>query len=773
MDNRERFCTMNDIYLFFLNRSEAYETEVEAVFHEYSYSFTEWFENKLDVYPNHLILIKSDYYSIEADKTNELQTISNYTETIPTSDNIMPNVFQYSTLFQIIKYKNTKLYSNYINYLHKVFDLFSKFDISSLLLFRFIPNNDIFWSIKLIPFIQVKNKNENPLKLNQLIKTNTKSFSIHSKKEIQKMLIMLDLENSFNSKYFKFFKDLSCNIIEQNYEFFILLFDILRDINNLHFFRNIFFLYLLSYFCDNIREIFNSNKKNIIFEDFRKYTQTDPSNILFNANKLTNLKIYSNILIIMLYKWISDIISLKFDNGSNMNNNNYNFINIGLLNFDKLGRNDLDYMKTINEILLNRISAEVGVNSGKPMFSQFIKSNFNETIANFLNDLTLANPAELKIISFCERFFDFKLLFDFYKLSYINYNFNHSFISNNISNPSSNRNSNRNSENTIKLVELVKIIMIKTYEYYEDIEARNLFVKQVWGLEFDNYERFFQYEENVFNFFQKNKFIDYVKIYRKGFYAEYTSKQFFNRYLPILEDIDCKFNSDQNYTEALKLFFKDLQSLENFQEPFEVTKSLIRINFTSYNLVGRLIKSLKEEMVIKIQTNLRRWFLINFVNYLRKSAVKIQNAWRSYIYSKVNDFDYEKCFSYIANKYKRSDPVLLKIFRNLYQNMDGLISQHESMSMELNRYKRENSELKCTISNTSLMRKRNSQQDTISELYNSKMGSQLSIKSYNSHYSNSSYRRSVEKKSNLNSSEITTSNVSIKSLMDSVEVIKA
>jgi hypothetical protein len=759
IDNDERYCLMNDIFIFFLNRNDNYENEVETNYSEYGYYFTEWFDNKLDIHPNNLVLIKSDLYMNEVEKTIESVTISNYTETIPIGDNILTNIFQHSTLYQIIKYKNIKLYQNYINFYKKVFDLFSKFDISSLQLFRFSGDNEIYWSIKVIPIFPTFKKNEN-LNIAQILKQSGKGLSIHSKKEIQKMIILLDLENSFAPKAVKFFKDLSLSIIEMNYEFLILLFEVLRDINSLHYFRNIFFLFMLSYFSENIKEIYNTHKKNFIFEDFRKYTLVEPMMILTGEKKLNSLKTYSNILLVILFKWLSDIISQKFENGNNIPKEN--IYNLAMLFYDKKGKGDLEYIKTINEVFYNKVSAEVVYNSSKACFSSFVKNNFNDIIQGLQNDLTSSSTTELRVIMFCERFFDFKLVFDYYKLGYLNTS-NNSF--------NSSRGGSARADNGFKFIEMAKIILTKTYEYYENLELRNLFIKQIWGLEFDNYEQFFLYEENVFNFFQKNRFIDYIKAYRKTFFAEYTIPQFFNRYMPVLEDIDDRYDCNINYTEALTLFFKDLQNLEKFQELFEVNKNTIKINFISYCLLTNLVKNIKEEMAIRLQTNTRRRFIYNFVNYLRRSAFKIQAAWKSYYFSKINDFDYDRCYSYISNRYKK-DPVLLKIFRNVYHNMDHLINQQETMSIELDRYKKENSELKSTISNnTSMVKKRNNMGDSISDISNSKYASQLSIKSYNSVTNISNRRSSMDNRTNnLNSSDITTSNVSIKSLMDSVEV---
>jgi hypothetical protein len=239
-------------------------------------------------------------------------------------------------------------------------------------------------------------------------------------------------------------------------------------------------------------------------------------------------------------------------------------------------------------------------------------------------------------------------------------------------------------------------------------------------------------------------------------------QQFFKKYLPLLEDIDSRYNPNNNYTDCIGLFIQDLQKFENFNETYEVYRNLIKINFITYNMLMNLMKNVKSEKITKIQTLYRGHICRKFIKHIKKCTLKIQQSWKYHYYNNSAAKDYEK-FNLYLKKYNKSDPVLLRIFNRMYKNIDNLVFENKRLESLLIHYQKENSTVK---SHRSQSTQRDSIPKTIS--LSKYHGSRTSIMSNAS--SMTSIRGSSSKKNRNSSIDGTASSIHVKSLMESLEV---
>jgi hypothetical protein len=729
ISNNEKTCLINDIFIF-LNQ----QNEIKNNFIENKFDLCEWLDQKGETNSNLIFIKNKSFNEITQKNSNTNNNLNN------------SNYFQYNTLIEIMKYKNYDLVIKYKDFFSKIFDFLQIFNMNLFMFFNFSEKYDNYTNIKFLPIFPTQLFLNN-LKTNFILDTQLISkkneFSSIKKSEFQKIISFLDLENSFPQKYAKFFQELSIIVLDKYFYLLEIILNLLKNINLIHIFRNIFYLLVLSHIFMNFKSIFEKAKtqsKNIFEEINRRI-----SFLNFENNEL--FIFYSNLIVIFIYVFTFDLISMRFQENLDAkifknNQKNISFTNIGLLllgNNNPLNKNNIDgdiilfedliFNKIINTGNNDRIDNELS--NSQTLITKYLLYHFNENLSNFNKSVNISNQGELNIILFFEKIFDMKIFFDFYKINSEVYDNN----------------------NSIRGVELLRVSLKNHIHNFEQMENKNSQIKQIWSFEFENFNNFFTKEENVIDILQNNKIIDFIKYYKmqeSSYFSEYPMNKFFQKFLPILEDIDTVYDKEKNYEEVLTYFFKDLQNFEEYKEKFEISRNFVKFNFITYSILTKLIKNIKEEKAQMVQKHYKRKMIYDFIRYFRSQVLKIQKNWKEYYFNKMSECDYEKCVMYIAGKYKNRDPILLKIFRNLYNNSQNLTSENGKLKQELNSYKKENQTLQFNISELQKRLKKNQEQTNSLSSSTHSLFSMENLNKHNKNSSNVSYASNKKKNSNLN-----------------------
>lgn len=736
IEEEEKNFLTNSKINYKINITERYENLKQ------SESLTGLISQKTQIPKSNLIIIKNKIFS----KSNIGSPVNknNYNQNKSAEfSNKHPYHFQFDLLLEIVKSKNYSLFSSYKNVFLKLFNFIEMFKLNTLLIFNFSEkynNYASFQFLNLFPTQTIRNKLKTELVINCLNKNPYHQFNKQQNKQkksiknrIQMVIEKVDFDNLFANKYRKFFiltaqemllfinnknqspyhtatqsEKIETSSNEDEQQLYLIfsesILSILQEINMPNLFGIVFQLIILCYIFSNFKNVFSKNKVSkitsyqIVYEEMSKYfSPTVPM-------MTENLIFYSNLIIIFIYKFIFDLISKKFKENlipnlksfKNFNylNNSYRGINIGLILSDPDFNNE-DDMVLLNDILFNKISTlnnqDDQTNNNKLIVSKIFGFNFEENMSQFIKNLNhslltinfmnnVPYPNELSFVMYFEKLFDFKYFYDFYKSNqYVN---------------------SLNNPRFIKILDIINVSYKYSLSEFENLENSNLVIKQVWNFDFENLEEFFKVEENVIDFLQNYKFIEYANYFKKSiisrnnYFAEYSMKNFFNKFLPILEDIDKSYNPLKNYEESVNLFFKDLQKFEEFSEIFEVTKNTVKINFLNYSIMNKIMKNLFEEKTVIIQKNFKRKIIYNFVKYFKQQVLKLQLFWRRYYLNKISQYDFEKCFKLIGDKYKCIDPVILKVFSNWKKNLIKVNYNNLKLQAEIENLQRENQMIK-------------------------------------------------------------------------------
>ena len=69
--------------------------------------------------------------------------------------------------------------------------------------------------------------------------------------------------------------------------------------------------------------------------------------------------------------------------------------------------------------------------------------------------------------------------------------------------------------------------------------------------------------------------------------------------------------------------------------------------------------------------------------------MKLQLYWRRYYLNKISQYDFDKCYKLIGDKYKCIDPVILKVFSNWKKNLIKVNYNNLKLQAEIENLKRE------------------------------------------------------------------------------------
>ena len=583
--------------------------------------------------------------------------------------------------------KNYDLYEKYNRLFNKLFNILNcnsngnKFffhlnitnkNKETLIYFNYLPilssnvtNNELYETNILFCNNVYNNKNKVKINLNPEININ-----------VTKMLLNNNNKNSSKIKeIFKKFlsEDVNILFINELYELF--------TISNLSkYFIECVKLILLSYLSFNYKKIFFIKDENN--EEFFEYD--------------VNLIYFSNIIALILFKYINSLlnnqlINNKFINKINQKNKEDDLIIL----FNSSNKED-DML--INEVIKQRSDYLINdsFNSSKNCISKFIALYLNKNISNFFNSL---NKKQKEIIKSIENdFFDIKFLFKLYeendllnvftKCYSISLNFFNKFES--------------------KISKIYQFWNLNLYDLYENNNEQFLC----------NYELFFSNQEKIIEFLQISQIIEYCNLYHNEFYSKknkffinFSFSEFFYRFLPILIDIDNSYNENKDYSQSIINYLNEINEFQGIDLKtgsfVDKEKRIIYLSFNTYEILNLLLKNVYDENVILIQKIFKSKMIFKFVNNLRKKCVKIQKWFRLKFYNKklnlesFNDNLYNK-FEIIIEQYKKIDPLVIRFVINSMKNIEELIKENNNLKEylnELNNKSEENNNKEAKTSN--------------------------------------------------------------------------
>jgi hypothetical protein len=696
INNKFNYSILNDIFMFFINKSN--EDDIEKIINNFIFEFLDWFnlhiseevthfnDNQTSLNQSNLIFLKNKNFKNDLRKENKLFKFS-----------------QFEIFWEILRSKNYNLLFNHKELFSKLILFSQLFKMNTFLIFSFsekLKNYVNFQFCNLFPSQTVKNELKNEIlisskNVNLGSFENSTAHTINNK--IQNLLEGLDFNCIINNHFMNFFTSLSEEMLKfknkdkntnrQNIYLTIseIIIEILLEINMTPLFQNIFVLLILSFILSNFKNIFNKNKflksnpSYFILEDISKFAN-------LNIEKSENLNFYSNLILMFIFKFVFDLVSSKLNDQNiqkskllrnlkdlNKKNNHLSLdkrYNLGLIISDPDFSNE-DDLNLLNDLLFNKVVTNSD-SSNKSIISKFLQFNFDENISNLLKSLN-NNQSDLNIITYFEKVIDFRYFYDFYKS-----NFNHN---------------NNGNLKYMKVLDLVQNSYKLSLSEIENIESSKPLIKQIWTFQFESLDTFFTLEENVIDFLQNNKIIEYAKFFKnkKKFYVDFNTNNFFQKFLPILEDIDQKYDPQKDYSAQIESFFKDLQKFEDINETFEVDLKKIKLNYQTYSILMKLLKNVIEEKTLIIQKNFKRKIIYNFIKYFRNKVILIQNIWRSYFFKKFPDkFDFDIYSYYILNKSKKYDPISLKIYRKTFSKILQLENENTKYQEELKNFKKDN-----------------------------------------------------------------------------------
>lgn len=396
---------------------------------------------------------------------------------------------------------------------------------------------------------------------------------------------------------------------------------LLLDLNLQSKYQNIIKLMVISYIALNYNSIFTKANNTPLFSSIH--------NEVINEK---NMIYYSNIIILVMIKYINHLIEGVLNYKGIMKGINHDII----ISYNKTEFDEDDVL--FNEVIKKRSMTNNLTDLNKNSISNYFKFYLQENIAKFNQNVS---HSDLKLISLIENIYD---------LAFLSFLSNHSHGQNKksvILNAF-----NYSCELTLNIFE----------EGEKDLES----IKQVWRFDLgESFDSFTTDQEKVSHFFQITQIIDYIKTIQgfdincTPFFRSYTIKDFFNYFLAILPDIDTKYNKNRDYSTQLNKFIFDIQKHLSFKEDYTITPSKIDINYNTFEIIMFLLRNVYEDKIHILQSRIKSKSIFELIKQLRRSTLKLQNAWRRVLFNKYTRMNHRECLNRILAKYKAKDTMLL------------------------------------------------------------------------------------------------------------------
>ena len=136
-----------------------------------------------------------------------------------------------------------------------------------------------------------------------------------------------------------------------------------------------------------------------------------------------------------------------------------------------------------------------------------------------------------------------------------------------------------------------------------------------------------EYERRMKNFIQLYK-------KQKNYFREYSIKNFFYYFLPILSDIDKSFHQNKidEYLKKINNYLKELQNYQKINEKFLIKNEYIYLNFKIFEILMILLFNVYEEKAKIIQKCFLRKYLKNGIfNNIKLKIIKFYRAYKLFI----------------------------------------------------------------------------------------------------------------------------------------------
>ena len=385
--------------------------------------------------------------------------------------------------------------------------------------------------------------------------------------------------------------------------------------------------------------------------------------VFVNIVKEKNLLFYSNLIFLCLIHNLTLFYNKKY-----YLNNKINFNNEYFIFFNKFIKEEDE--KLLNETILRIFNNNLNnINKENNSIYNYIKYYYEENINNFENEL-IKND---------------KILLDIIKNNFnIDKNKNENFVE-------IFKNNFNDLLNNLKSINFEKIINFKIIKNFN-------FNKP-------NFDLFLKNQDKLYIFFNKNQFSDYYNLYKNlnrnnknnNFFRVYTIKNFFDLFLPILSDIDKKYDPSNylSYKKKLINFIQELQNYQEINEPFDVDNNYIKINYNTFEILMFLLFNIKEEKISIIQhlilkTSKKKQKFIDLINKTKL----IQKNFKKYIFKKYLKKSNNDLIDLLIRKYKGNDPILIRLIINSQKNLDNLIKENKELKTKLNNSTNQNSSKK-------------------------------------------------------------------------------
>lgn len=451
-----------------------------------------------------------------------------------------------------------------------------------------------------------------------------------------------DIRTQIIPSYNKHFIPIIQNLCNYNADIINIIYNLLEISNCLFIFNDVFKLLLFSYLLFTTKKYINACGSN--------------SNSIGTVSK-HNFVFYSNIVLLNVLKYIFDFISLNVVPENNSNNNNTH---------NELGMFSILYMfdmlpceenELLNEIIFQRNSTYKNqcTSTSSSSLSKFLLSNYNDHVFKFKNSLT---SNDKKLINTYENIFTFNFIYKFYNESL----------------------------SKKKLKDLLFNNLTQNFNILNHSESTSLKTNQFWFHAINSYENdFFSQDEIILNFLQHNKLIEYSKLYHNNYFIELSYKQFFHHFLPILTDIDTKYDDNKSYETAITNFINDLHSYQQITENFYVndTNKLICLKYNTFYTLIQLLKAIKDENAVMIQKHVRMYFIKKLIMKLKHNVKSIQTAYKLYSYRKLIHLGVDELANFIMNKYKKKDTVLIKFILEIQRSNQKLLNENMQLRKKI------------------------------------------------------------------------------------------
>ena len=430
-----------------------------------------------------------------------------------------------------------------------------------------------------------------------------------------------------------------------------LLYDIFTLANISKHFINAAKLLLLAYITYQYQKIFPIDEPQL--KSLYK-TMNITQNLIKQINK-NNMIFYSNLLILLLFKYINNLLSIQFANNKSKVKRNALDLN-DIVIFGNDGNKDDDII--LNEVIKQRVECAKAHSNQKNSISKCITLYLNENLSKFTQGL-----------SRCDSMFISSIESSLFDISFVKKIYSGSSI--------------------ISQVKNAYTVSIQNFMKYENSIDK---IYQMWICDIGTpYDVFFSTQEKIIEFLQLTQIIEYCTIYHNYYFEaknffyfrNYSYEFFFNTYLPILTDIDTKYQSKriQRYKKALCNYFNDIQHFQSITEDFTVTDTKIGIAYKTFEILNLLLKSVYDDKAKMIQKNYRKYIAYKLIATLRRKCVVIQKFYRMRIYKEImkknkDDSKYKMICNTILDKYKMKDPLIVRYVINMMKRYEELCQEN-------------------------------------------------------------------------------------------------